>query len=264
MSRSLKSDVALEFGHSDGRTKILRRKAGGLCHLGKPYFERDVMTLQLVNPTAGLFSGDSLRMDISLREDSQVALTSPSAARYHTMESGLSTVKQDFLLEDGAWLDWWPEMVIPQRKSDSVLETDVRLEGSAEMVFLDLLAPGRIAFGENVEFRKFETRFDLFRDGQLQVRERCVIEPARSLWPLEMPGWETCYYGVLWIASPLASEAVAAVREELWLAGSALEPDLAVVRFLAPDSVQLRRMANDLRRDLQKVLPRLATDFRKL
>ena len=264
MSASLQSQLVLEFSGEGETTRLTRRQAGGLCHIGKPYFDDNVLTLQLVNPTAGFFAGDLLDIRIKLGDSSQVALTSPSASRYHTTDGGVSTVRQKFTLGEECWLDWWPEIVIPQGKSDSVLRTEIHLTESSEMVFLDLLAPGRVAFGENVEFRRFETRFDLFKNQTQLVRERCVVEPEKSLWPLEMPEWETCYYGVVWIAGPRAEAALGAVENSEWQSGSLLDAHLAVIRFLAPDSVELRRKASELRQDLKKVLPRLATDFRKL
>ncbi|MEM7384082.1 MAG: urease accessory protein UreD, partial [Verrucomicrobiota bacterium] len=110
MNGSLHSAVSLAFRYSDSRkrTILTRRRAGGLCHLGKPYWNGEVLGLQLVNPTAGLFAGDAMSLQVSVGAGSRVALTSPSATRFHTMEHGRALLRQSFNVGADGWLDFWP------------------------------------------------------------------------------------------------------------------------------------------------------------
>lgn len=282
---SLQSELRLRFDvdAERGLTRLVERKAGGLAHVGKPFRDGEVLVLQLVNPTAGLFSGDELVMRVQLEAGAKVALTSPSAARFHTMEAGRAELRQEFELGEGAWLDFWPEMMIPQRASETRQTTVLRLAKGARAVFLDSLAPGRVAHGENGEFRRLETGFELWREGELLVKERGVISPQRGMWPLEVTGWERCYYGALWVVDEAAGDLAGVEKcaagfqpavfagqragsplHEVLCGWSLLEPGVGVLRVLAPGSLALRRALAAARADLQKKVPLLATDFRKL
>lgn len=273
MTGSLQSDVAVEFRHDEARqrTVLTRRKAGGLCHLGKAYWSDPVLSLQLVNPTAGLFSNDALRVSVDVQDGAQVALTSPSASRFHTMPTGRAELTQAFTIGRRAWLDYWPEIVIPQRDSDVRQRTRIQLAADSSMVFLDTLAPGRIAHGENQQFRRLDTSLEIRRDDELLVKERCVLCPAEGRWPLSVPGWDTCYYGAIWIAGPaatagieIAASAIESPAEDYFGGCSQLNENLAVIRLVTRTSLILRRLTTQLRKDLQPAIPLLNTNFRKL
>lgn len=265
------AELAFRFDEKQERTVLARREAGGLCHISKPFWDGGTLGLQLVNPTAGLFAGDSLDLTVKVGRGASVALTSPSAARYHTMPEGRAHLVQRFEVGHGGWLDYWPEMIIPQRDSDVVQTTMVKLEAQAAMVFLDQLAPGRVAHGERFQFRRLETRFDLLQEGRPLVKERCVLEPHKSLWPMCVPGWGCCYYAALWIVSEGAAEGLERLlsdtgedESETRVGGSLLDENLAVLRALAPSSPALRRIIQQWREGLRPVLPQMKTDFRKL
>lgn len=273
MVGSLQSHAQLTFRYDQERqrTVLTQRKAGGLCHLSKPYWDGEVLGLQLVNPTAGLFSGDSLHLEVTLGAHAQVALTSPSASRYHTMPEGRAHLTQTFTIGLGGWLDYWPEMTIPQRDSDVCQTTAIHLQEGSSMAFLDLMAPGRVAHGERYQFRRLETRLVIFREGQQLVQERCVLEPAQSIWPLHVPGWDLCYYGAVWISGAQAAPAIAHIqgldlgeRANCLHGATLVANQLGVIRLLARSSFTLRQALHELRQHLRTHENRLATHFRKL
>ena len=273
MKGSIQSEVQLKFIYDESRkrTVLSHRRAGGLCSISKPYWDRDVLGLQLVNPTAGLFSGDSLGMNVTIAKKAQVALTSPSAARYHTMPDGQALITQEFHIADHAWLDYWPEIIIPQKDSDVFQTTRIHLAKEASMVFLDSLAPGRIAHGENYQFRRLETCLEIYQNNDLVTKERTVLSPASGKWPLDVPGWDTCYYAAIWIACNEASQTIEAIQQEQSLSSehthcgaSLLAPQLGVVRVIASSSLVLKKTTLHLRELIQKYLPQLAMSFRKI
>jgi urease accessory protein len=264
-------EIAFRYDKARSRTVLAKRQAGGLCHLSKPYWTGEVLGLQLVNPTAGLFSGDHLDVSVHVGPNSQVALTSPSASRYHTMPTGQAHLTQRFEIEDDAWLDFWPEIVIPQRESDVIQTTEIHLAPTASTVFLDLLSPGRVAHGERYQFRRLETRLEIRQSGNLLAKEHCVLEPEHSsIWPLHVPGWDLCYYAALWVAGQQAGKAIELLSQfpsnrTTHQIGTSLVADrLGVVRIIANSSISLHKVANQLRKNLQQHLPLLTTSFRKL
>ncbi len=276
MTGSIQTDVQLEFTHDStcNRTQLSKRRAGGLCSISKPYWDRatEVLGLQLVNPTAGLFSGDSINMHITIAENSKAAITSPSATRFHTMPDldGRATITQEFHIEDHAWLDYLPEMIIPQRDSDVIQITKIHLHKNASMVFLDALAPGRLAHGENYQFRRLETLLEIHQDQQLVAKERCVLSPATGRWPLDVPDWDACYYSAIWIADADARSIIDDLQSATPLdqtshhGASLLSPQLGVIRIIAPTSLSLKKSLHHFREIIQKRLPLLKMSFRKI
>ncbi len=273
MNGSIQSEVRLKFIHDESRqrTVLCQRRAGGLCSISKPYWDREVLGLQLVNPTAGLFSGDHLRMHVSIGDKAQVALTSPSATRYHTMPEGRATITQEFHIADHAWLDYWPEITIPQKDSDVSQLTRIHLEQEATMVFLDSLAPGRIAHGENYQFRRLETRLEIYQNDSLVAKEHTDLNPGSGKWPLEVAGWDACYYAAIWIAGGKTSQVIedlqqnhAAFTAQSHCGTSLLTPHLGVARVISPSSLLLKKTTLQLRNLIQSHLPLMGMSFRKL
>ncbi len=273
MQGSLQSQVHLKFGYDEerARTILSKRQAGGLCSLSKAYWNEDVLGLQLVNPTAGLFSGDELKMKVEIADKAQVALTSPSATRYHTMTEGQARITQEFHIGENAWLDFWPEIIIPQKDSDVIQTTQIHLSENSNMVFLDSLAPGRIAHGENYTFRRLETCLELNQSDQLIAKERCILSPSEGRWPLSVPGWESCYYGAIWIAGPEAEKVINHLQnnsettdKESQHGASLLSPQLGVIRIISPSSLLLKKATLHFRDIIQQHIPLLKMSFRKL
>ena len=278
ISGSIHTEAQLEFSYDpvSTRTSLSKRRAGGLCSISKPYWDKatEVLGLQLVNPTAGLFSGDHLSIDIKINDYAKAAVTSPSATRFHTMPDAntRATITQSFHVGHEAWLDYWPEIVIPQRDSDVIQVTKINLAKDASMVFLDSLAPGRLAHGENYQFRRFETVLEIHQDDTLVAKERCVLSPASGRWPLDVPEWEACYYGAIWIADANASNIVEDLQntndiEATTLShygASLLSAELGVIRIISPSSLLLRKSLSHFRDVIQDRLPKLKMSFRKI
>ena len=75
---------------ADGRTVLARQSFRAPYHLSKPYWDMDAKTLlvQVVNPTAGILSGDRLESDLDVRKGAALLVTTPSASRVFKMKSG--------------------------------------------------------------------------------------------------------------------------------------------------------------------------------
>ena len=175
LANSIHSEARLRFswGEAEAKTKLIERSLGGLCHLSKGYWDGGMVMLQLVNPTAGMFAGDSLELSIELDARAQVAITSPSATRFHTMKDAESAcLSQSITIGDKAFLEYWPEMVIPQRGSSTVQETVLQIHGGGSVLFFDAVAPGRVAHNEVNAYRSYLNSIDVYVGGALKARER--------------------------------------------------------------------------------------------
>ncbi|MBK1833845.1 urease accessory protein UreD [Roseibacillus ishigakijimensis] len=265
MSGSLHSESRLRFGFDSqrGETVLRERRAGGLCHFGKPYREGGLLALQIVNPTAGIFAGDHWRLAVELEKKARVRLSNPSANRFHTMKGGSATLDQDIAVGAGGWLDFQPQWIIPQRGSAVTQTTRLQVAEGASLVYGEWLAPGRVAHGEEHRFRRLTTRLQLTVGERLVAREQMILEPAQGPWPLTVPDWEHCFYGAFWVVGAHDGEhlarAVHGLPSEGLRAGySELQPGVGVVRLLAARSLLLKGASRAVRESLEPFFPLLA------
>lgn len=254
-----------------GRTLISRQSFSAPFHIGKSYLDADVLTIQVVNPTAGLFSGDSLQSDICVESGSRLQVTTPSASRVHTMHSGCAELRQNFQIAENAWLDFHPATLIPQKSGRYHQVTRIDLAPGGETFFMETLAPGRVARDECFEFSQLDWDLTLTYDHQLIAAERFTLDPLNdSLASLRHPfpaGWYASGY---LITNRIAGdhpcwEQIRQLNSPDVLIGfSRLAKAGWSIRVLARDSLTLRRTVGALRDLLSKVLPELRAGARKV
>lgn len=260
---------------SDGRTVLAAQSFRAPYHLSKPYWDADAQTLmvQVVNPTAGILSGDKLESDIAVGAGAALLVTTPSASRVFKMKDGSAECRQHFRVATGAWLEVLPEPLVPHRGCSYRQCTQVEIESGGGLFFVDQLTPGRVAHGEAWEWTKLTLEIDVRLGGELILRERFqqTGEELHALAELAGSGPAACFGNAVLIAAPdpARDEAwMAVVRalhgEGLWLGVSALRRGGWSIKFVARDGVQLRRTLREVRAILAQRFERLRCDSRKL
>jgi len=226
-------------------------------HLSKAYWNGDTLLVNVVNQTAGIFGGDSITAHVVVEPGARVLLTSPSAARFHPSQGRESRLRQFFEVRSGGSLDFFPEISIPQRDSRSRQETAIEVESGGELLYLETLAPGRVASGEAFAFFRYAWSTDIRVAGRLVHRERASIAPGE---PNSLAGlrafFPAGYYAGLIVISPVAEKwdagfahAVSRQSEGLsaHIAASRLKAHGWSIRLLAADSLALRESIRRLR-----------------
>jgi urease accessory protein len=201
-----------------------------------------------------------------------VFLSSPSAARFHPSHGRESRLDQTFEIRAGGSLDVFPEISIPQRDSRSFQKTAIYLEPGGEILYLETLAPGRVASGETFAFDRYAWWMDIKVADRLMHRERATIAPydlsiagLRALFPAS-------YYAGIILISPAAEawstdflHAVAKFSDNpsVKIAASPLSAHGWSIRILAADSLVLRASITKLRKVIYERLERRLPDPRR-
>ena len=256
----------------DGTTYVSRQAFAAPLHLSKTYWNGEILLVHVINQTAGLFGGDVVKTSVVVESGAQVLLSSPSAARFHPSGGREVRVQQRFEVRAGAFLDVFPEISIPQREARASQSTSIEVEPGGEVLYLETLAPGRVASGEAFEFSRFAWRTDVRLAQRLVHRERATLSPhdgslagLRALFPAS-------YYAGMILVAP-ASEAwdVAFAREvgaqhrgdEIAIAATRLPAGGWSIRILAADALILRQAIGSLRELLYRSLGRALADARR-
>ncbi len=255
-----------------GRTALTGQSFRAPYHVSKPYWDADAgaLLVQVVNPTAGILEGDSLESDIAVGEGAVLLVTTPSASRVFKMRGGSAECRQHFGVAKRGWLEVWPEPLVPHRGSRYRQTTTVEVETGGGLFFVDMLMPGRIAHkGEAWLWDRLCLETEVRLGGELILRERFEQTGAelKALAALAGSGAKACFGNAVLIAegeAPWLDAARALHGDGVWLGVSALRRGGWSLKFVAQDSIRLRRTLKELRRILAAHYAHMACDPRKL
>lgn len=256
---------------SSGRTFISKQGFRAPLQIGKGYWTGEVLLIQAVNPTAGLFRGDSVETKILVRNGAKILFTSPSATRSHTMESGRAEVEQYYSVETNGWLEIWPELFIPQRSSDYEQRTRIETETGASFFLVETLAPGRVAHHESLAFRRIAIDLELRRAGKLIALERYELtpdHPATRILKARFPNPYSLTAYFSFRSARLGDAELEAIyqlhSDSCWVGCSEIESGVYCLRMVGGESGYLRENISAVRRILVPHEPALAVSPRKL
>jgi urease accessory protein len=251
--------------HPERGTFLAEQSFSAPIHLSKSYWDGGTLIVHVVNQTAGFFGGDSVTARVVVEPGARVLLSSPSAARFHPSRERQARLEQTFVVHAGASLDVFPEISIPQRDSRSFQKTTIALEPGGELLYLETLAPGRVASGEAFAFAEYAWSTAITVAGRLVHRERAVLTPGDFSLAGLRAFFPASYYAGLVLFSPTAErwdtdflQAVSGLSAGLPLkiAASALSSSGWSVRLLAGDSLALREGIRRLREMIYQRLGR--------
>ena len=265
--------LRLCFGVREGRTILCEQSFRAPMHISKPYWDGNQLVVNVVNPTAGFFPGDELKIDVEARPRARAVVTSPSASRIFRGRDELSAVvmKQNFLVRAGAHIEICPELLIPHAGARFAQETVLDVEEGAEALFIESMAPGRVAMGEAFAFHSLRWTTQLRVAGRLLALERYRLSPEDDSLHSLRAHFPISYHATGYLVSPKLPKstdflkAVSVLNGESVLAGASGVGDGAVsFRILAADSISLRRAIFDLRRLAYELFELPFSDLRKM
>ncbi len=132
----------------------------------------------LVNPTGGFVGGDRIEMDITLREQSHVFLTTQSATRIYRSTGPLAAQQMNVHVKEGAAIEYLPGYVIPFADSLYRQTTTVRMEKNTTAFVADSFTTGRLAMGEHLCFGEYTSSVEIEYDGLPLVFDRLTLRPG--------------------------------------------------------------------------------------
>lgn len=259
--------------NSDGLPYLSSQRFSPPVHLSKPYYDEETGAL-LVNlscPTAGLLSGDRMICDIEVSERASMVITTPGATRSHYMRSGIAKVEQKFRVKDDSFLEFNPGSLILQKSTSLEQNSFVDVGQDGEVLFVEKMLPGRIAHGESFLFKKFSNRLRIQKNEQLVLLESFILEPENESINPWKNSFQTPFYGCFYLLSPKVSDELPCRQEihdlknDSLLVGSTSMHRKAgwVIKVLAGDPYEFRKVMKLIRALLYESIGRLPTSFRR-
>jgi urease accessory protein len=131
------------------------------------------------NPTGGVFAGDRLRTAVAVGPAASVHVTTPSATKIYRMHEGEAVQEVELDLEEGAYVEYLPEPLIPQAGSRYEQRTRARLAPAAALILSETVGPGRFSRGERFAYDRLGLATEIWAEGVEICAERILLEPAR-------------------------------------------------------------------------------------
>lgn len=251
--------------YENGQTYVREQSFRAPLHISKPHEDADALVVNIVNPTAGIFDGDTIELSAEAEAGASLVLTTPSASRvYRSRSGGPAKVTQRFSAQAGATLEFFPEPFIPQAGARYQQKTELHADPSATLLFFDWLTPGRVASGEVFRYAELRWDLDAFVNERLVARERYRLSPDdASLETLRLQHPQSHYVScmVLSSAAPLLAEVESLNSPQVYLGHGPLSEGGWTIKALCADSLSARHTLQSLRalvyQALQKPLPSL-------
>ncbi|HEY8995944.1 MAG TPA: urease accessory protein UreD, partial [Lacunisphaera sp.] len=168
------------------------------------------------------------------------------------------------------WLEVLPEPLVPHRGCRYRQTTRIEVEPGGGLFFVDLLMPGRIAHrNEAWLWDRLCLETGVRVGGELVLRERFDTggTELKALAALAGSGPKACFGNALLIAegeAPWLADVANLHGDGVWLGVSSLRRGGWSIKFVAADSIRLRKTLKELRAILAAHYPRMGCDPRKL
>jgi urease accessory protein len=238
----------------------------------RPFFPEGpaVCHVYLLHPPGGIVGGDRLRVEARVDDGAHALLTTPAATKVYRTAGPAAAQECALSVADGAVLEWLPQETILYNGADVTLSTEVRLEGAARFLGLDLLCFGLPARRDPADagFARGRCRqaFEVWRDGRPLVLERGrfdgagAVHAATSTWGLA--GAPVLGTFIASPAPPDGAEVLAALRArarllpagELASATVLANGDALVCRYVGASAERARGFLRDAWADARSAL----------
>jgi len=108
--------------------------------------------IYIMSPSGGILQGDRYRMDIVLKNKACAHITTQGATRVYRMERNYATQIVNVVVDDGCYLEFVPDQIIPFRDSRFYQTVNLKVHDNGTMIYSEMIVPGRVASGESFQY----------------------------------------------------------------------------------------------------------------
>ncbi len=154
--------LSLDYHLQHGRTALRFAHEGPLRVLQSLYPEgNSVCHNVLVHPPGGLVGGDTLQIDVQVREGAHALLTTPGATRFYRSEGDPAQQRTRLDLAPGARLEWLPLEALCYNGCLAHNRLEMHLAAGAELIGWDITALGLPGAGKPFEHGHFAQHIEM-------------------------------------------------------------------------------------------------------
>ena len=138
----------------------------------------------VITTTGCVLQGDRMALEIEVGRNACAHVTTQSATKVHMMNANYASQLQKIVVEDGGWLEYLPDTIIPHRTSRFLSHTDISIAETGSLIYAEVLLPGRKYHHEDELFG-----YDLYSStieatrrgtGEKLFVEKCIVDPSMT------------------------------------------------------------------------------------
>ena len=138
----------------------------------------------IITTTGCVLQGDRMALEIEVGKNAQAHVTTQSATKVHMMNANYASQLQDIVVEEGGYLEYMPDPLIPHRTSRFLSKTRISVAETGSLLYAEVVLPGRKYHHEDELFG-----FDLYsstieasrrENGEKLFVEKFIINPRET------------------------------------------------------------------------------------
>ncbi|TBR09966.1 MAG: urease accessory protein UreD [Candidatus Nitrosotenuis sp.] len=179
-----KLKIILGIDLSSGRTRIKEKESAFPLSVQKEiYYDQflpNMTHVYMVSSSGGILQGDKYAIDVTLEKDALAHITTQGATRIYGMNVSNAIQVVNVTLDDGAYLEFIPDQIIPYKDSRFYQEISFKVHDNATMIYSEIVSPGRIGMGEIFDYDICYLRSTgKNHKGELRFTDYTKIEPKK-------------------------------------------------------------------------------------
>lgn len=103
----------------------------------------DMPCVMIITTTGCVVQGDRMALQIRVGPYARAHVTTQSATKVHMMSSNYAVQLQEITVEEGGYLEYMPDPVIPHRTSRFLTDTRISVAETGSLLYSEILLPGR-------------------------------------------------------------------------------------------------------------------------
>ena len=164
-----------------GHSRLINPSHRGPLRVQKPFYPEgtSLAHLYILHPPGGVVGGDQLYIDMLVSKNAKGLMTTPGATKIYRSDSKKMILKQTFVVEEQATLEWLPQETIIFDGAFVDSTTKVNLVGDSKYIGWEIVCFGRPGAGEVFEHGLVRMNLEIWRDDLPIWLDRTVF-PAET------------------------------------------------------------------------------------
>lgn len=203
--------LQVEVQQEKGRSYISSLRQRMPLRASNPLYLNDqgAVFFFIMNPAAGLLQGDQHSISLRIRQNSQAVVFGQGATKvFRSPQENLSKQFTTLIVDQGARLEYMPEVVIPFAEACLFSRTNLQISSDATAFFWEITAPGRVARQELFKYNLLDQQTNIFLDHKLIFSDRFILQPQKV--PSYLQTWNNSlglmhgytHMGTFWAIDP--------------------------------------------------------------
>jgi len=172
--RVKRGELELSFEKKGNKTIASHVYFHGALKVIRPQYDRGSGRIKyiLVNPGGGYLQGDQYTIQLSLKDNAEVQLTTQAATKIYKSEEDGVFQQTEIQMKNGSMLEYIPNPIIPYKDSHYRQLQHIEMDHSSSLFLSEILTSGYDPNNAKFSFKQVDLTTKVIYDNQLKIFDR--------------------------------------------------------------------------------------------